>query len=79
MVARDDSGNFVVSRTLVYPGLSKVDEVEIMGVFKTISRARDLGFVDIEVDMDAKNVQEAILGELIRLTQFLGVSVLHGD
>ncbi|KAL8474916.1 hypothetical protein ACS0TY_031360 [Phlomoides rotata] len=54
MVACDDSGHFVVGRTVVFLGLYKVDEAEIMGVFEVLLWAMGLGFSDIEVEMDAK-------------------------
>ncbi|KAL8518297.1 hypothetical protein ACS0TY_009599 [Phlomoides rotata] len=48
---------------MVFPGLFKVDEAEIMEVFEALLWARDLGFSDIEVEMDAKNVKDVILKE----------------
>ncbi|KAL8496613.1 hypothetical protein ACS0TY_020345 [Phlomoides rotata] len=70
MVARDDSGDFVVGRTTVFPGLFKVLEAEIMGVFEAIVWAWDLGFTDIVIEMGAKNVQEALHKELHTSTVF---------
>ncbi|KAL8534291.1 hypothetical protein ACS0TY_010340 [Phlomoides rotata] len=72
MVARDNFGDFMVGRTLVFPGLFKVMEAEIMGVFEALVWARDLGFTDIVIEMDSKNVQEALHKELHTI-QFLGV------
>ncbi|KAL8538770.1 hypothetical protein ACS0TY_000688 [Phlomoides rotata] len=54
MVACDDSGPFVVGRIMVFTGLFRVDEAEIMGGFRGPFMGKGPGFLDIEMEMDAK-------------------------
>ncbi|KAL8500461.1 hypothetical protein ACS0TY_020163 [Phlomoides rotata] len=69
MVARDDSGHFVVGRTMVFRGFSRRPRQRLWGGFEVL--LWDLGFTDIVVEMDAKNVQDAILKEIKTDTIFV--------
>ncbi|KAK6164619.1 hypothetical protein DH2020_001483 [Rehmannia glutinosa] len=56
MILRDDQGDFVVARTMWFPGLFTVREAEAMGVREALSWIHGLGIRHVEVETDAKYV-----------------------
>ncbi|KAL8547905.1 hypothetical protein ACS0TY_007278 [Phlomoides rotata] len=60
MVLHDDQGEFVVYKTLVVDAFYD-DEGEALGLFEALSWIRSLGLERIIVELDAKNVSDAML------------------
>ncbi|KAL8543505.1 hypothetical protein ACS0TY_004159 [Phlomoides rotata] len=60
MVIRDDTGFFVVGCTILRPGMINIDEGEAWGLIEALEWAARLGFDKMEVEVDAKQVVDAI-------------------
>ncbi|KAK6121841.1 hypothetical protein DH2020_044454 [Rehmannia glutinosa] len=60
MIIRDDKGEFVVARTITYPGVFAPKEAEAIGVREALSWIKSLCFHQVVVESDAKYVVEGI-------------------
>ncbi|KAK6126674.1 hypothetical protein DH2020_039582 [Rehmannia glutinosa] len=61
MVVRDDNGEFVVARTVVFQGLYEVREAEAIGIREALSWTKNLGFQQLIIETDAKYVVDGLV------------------
>ncbi|KAL8472557.1 hypothetical protein ACS0TY_029673 [Phlomoides rotata] len=59
-IIHDDNGDFVVCRSLVIPGVFRVDMGEAMGLLEVLSWVKQLGFQHAKIEVDAKLVVDAL-------------------
>ncbi|KAL8473140.1 hypothetical protein ACS0TY_030102 [Phlomoides rotata] len=60
MIIHDDKGEFVACRSIVTPGVFRVDEGEAMGMLEALSWVKQLGFEKIIIEIDAKIVYDVL-------------------
>ncbi|KAL8461699.1 hypothetical protein ACS0TY_032979 [Phlomoides rotata] len=60
MVIRDDLSSFLVAKIVCFPGTLRADEDEAIGLYKALSWIKNLAMDNIEVEMDAKVVVDAL-------------------
>ncbi|KAL8477087.1 hypothetical protein ACS0TY_029410 [Phlomoides rotata] len=60
MVLRDDRGEFIAAKTVVYHSILDVDIGEAMGFMEALSWVKDLGLQNVVIEGDAKIVVDAI-------------------
>ncbi|KAK6119127.1 hypothetical protein DH2020_047135 [Rehmannia glutinosa] len=60
MVVRDDRGEFVVARIVLFSGLYQVREAEVIGIREALSWTKNLGFKHLIIETDAKYVVDGL-------------------
>ncbi|KAL8461944.1 hypothetical protein ACS0TY_033143 [Phlomoides rotata] len=60
MVLRDDTGCFLIGRTLYFPGNYRSEEAEVIGLNEALSWIKNLGKDNVEVEMDTMVVVDAV-------------------
>ncbi|KAK6144752.1 hypothetical protein DH2020_021572 [Rehmannia glutinosa] len=68
MILRNDQGDFVVARTIYFPGIYAVREAEAIGVREALSWIHGLGIRQVVLETDAKYVVDSLI------TQETGIS-----
>ncbi|KAL8490162.1 hypothetical protein ACS0TY_025896 [Phlomoides rotata] len=54
VVVKDDTGSFVVSRSLCFPGVIRASVVEVVGLHEALLWIKYLGLDSVDVEMNAK-------------------------
>ncbi|KAL8515507.1 hypothetical protein ACS0TY_014262 [Phlomoides rotata] len=62
IILHDDRGHHFLSRSHVMPGLYEPEEGEAIGLHEALSWIKDLRVSRVVVEMDAKNVVDAVNG-----------------
>ncbi|KAL8495142.1 hypothetical protein ACS0TY_019348 [Phlomoides rotata] len=60
MVIHNDSGEFVACRSLVIPGIYKVEEGEAMRLLEALLWLKQLSLQRVQIEVDAKLVADAV-------------------
>ncbi|KAL8481462.1 hypothetical protein ACS0TY_027826 [Phlomoides rotata] len=60
MIIHDEDDIFMGCRSLVVPGIYRVDEGEAMGLLEALSWLRQLGLQRVRIEMVAKTVVDAV-------------------
>ncbi|KAL6575261.1 hypothetical protein OROMI_012546 [Orobanche minor] len=60
LVVRNDRGDVLHYRTLLWPGLMRVEEGEAFAVLEAMKWAQELGFMDVEFEFDAQKIETAL-------------------
>ncbi|KAL8470914.1 hypothetical protein ACS0TY_033480 [Phlomoides rotata] len=64
VIIHDERGHHLFSRSHVMPGLYEPEEGEAIGLHEALSWIKDLGVTKVVIEMDAKNVVDAINGSV---------------
>ncbi|KAL8526283.1 hypothetical protein ACS0TY_015487 [Phlomoides rotata] len=62
IIIHDDRGRHFLSRSHVIPSLYEPEEGETIGLHEALSWIKDLGETRLVIEMDAKNVVDAVNG-----------------
>ncbi|KAL6535689.1 hypothetical protein OROMI_027063 [Orobanche minor] len=70
MTASNDRGEVIHYRTLLWPGLMRVEEGEAFALLEAIKWAQELNFVDVDFEFDAQKLETALDKEETNYTTF---------
>ncbi|KAL8553592.1 hypothetical protein ACS0TY_002054 [Phlomoides rotata] len=62
IIIHDDRGHHFLSRSHVMPGLYELEEDGTIGLHEALSWIKDLGVTKVVIEMNAKNVVDAVNG-----------------
>ncbi|KAK6116072.1 hypothetical protein DH2020_008341 [Rehmannia glutinosa] len=70
VVLRNDQGEFIVARTIYFPGIYAIREAEAISVREALSWLHDLGIRQVVVETDAKYVVDSLTSHEFGISEY---------